>query len=133
MILEVDEFEELVFQSGGTLAAGFTSGLRAGVESFLEYGQAALVSGEAQLALLLAGDDRLEAVATARLILDEARSGHLVSQNGVGQPISMSIGIASVALPAKNFPAEDLQEAAVRCLSAVQSCGGDSVKSIDIY
>ena len=133
LILEVDEFEELVFQSGGALAAGFTSGLRAGVELFLEGGQTALISGEAQLALLLAGDDRLEAVATARRILDEARSGHLVAQNGVGQPISMSIGIASVALPAKNFPAEDLQEAALRCLSAVQSCGGDNVKSIDVY
>ena len=133
VILQVDEFEELVFQSGGALAAGFTNGLRAGVEAFLEGGQTALISGEAQLALLLAGDDRLEAVATARLILDEARSGYLVAHAGRGQPMSMSIGIASVALPAKNFPAEDLQEAALRCLSAVQSCGGDSVKSIDIY
>ena len=131
-LLDIDEYEEIVFNSGGA-AAGICGELRAQLEHHLEAGQQVLVATDAQLALLLEGADRLEAVGTARRILDEARSGHLYASGGVAQTLTMSVGIASVALPAKNFPAADLHEAAKRCLFAVQSCGGDSVKSIDIY
>ena len=45
----------------------------------------------------------------------------------------VSVGVASVALPPKNFPPKDLLETAERCLSAAQSSGASVVKSLEIY
>ena len=132
-LLAIDDFEDMVFETGGAIADGFADRLRANLERYLDSTQHAIVTGDAEVALLLEGDDRLESVAAARRILDEARSGHLLTHNGLPQIMTMSIGIASVSLPAKNFPAADLEEAASRCLFAVQSSGGDNVKSIDVY
>ena len=42
------------------------------------------------------------------------------------------MGIATLALPPKNFPAHELIDAAQRCLAAAQRSGGDSLKSIDL-
>jgi len=132
-LLAVDDFDELVFQRGTAVAADLAEVLREQMEPYLEPGQQALVSGDAELTLLLPAADRPLAVSTARRILDDARSGMLFSLGGHGHPITFSIGVASVALPAKNFPPGDLHEAARRCLFAVQSSGGQGVKSIDIY
>jgi hypothetical protein len=43
------------------------------------------------------------------------------------------VGVASVALPPKNFPAEELIRAAERCLNGARLAGGNAVKSIEIY
>ncbi len=44
-----------------------------------------------------------------------------------------SAGVASVALPPKNFPPRDLFETAQRCLSAAQTSGTGVVKSLEIF
>lgn len=44
----------------------------------------------------------------------------------------VSAGVASVALPPKNFPPQDLLETVERCLSAAQSSGASVVKSLEI-
>jgi GGDEF domain-containing protein len=46
---------------------------------------------------------------------------------------TISVGVASVALPPKNFPAQELIQAASRCLYGSRSSGGGVVKSIEIY
>jgi len=45
----------------------------------------------------------------------------------------LGIGVAFVATPAPNFPAEDLVSAAQRCLFGSLASAGGVVKSIEIY
>jgi len=44
----------------------------------------------------------------------------------------VSVGIATTAMPAKNFSAHSLIESAERCLQAAQLSGGNSAKSVDV-
>ncbi len=53
-------------------------------------------------------------------------------RGGLRQPVTLSVGVATVALPPKNFPAEDLLAAADRCLYGSRASGGGVVKSIEI-
>jgi hypothetical protein len=46
---------------------------------------------------------------------------------------AVSIGVASVTLPPKNFPPLDLVKAAQRCLNAAQSSETSVVKSLEIF
>jgi len=83
-----------------------------------------------RLAIILTGLDRHAAVELARQLLRGVN--HWSLEHGHAT-LALSIGLATVSLPAKNFPARDLAEAAERCLQAVQRSGGEGVKSIDIY
>jgi hypothetical protein len=42
------------------------------------------------------------------------------------------VGVATLSLPPKNFPADDLIAAAHRCLGAAKTSGGNSLKSIGL-
>ena len=53
-------------------------------------------------------------------------------RGGVQQPVTLSVGVATLALPPKNFPAQDLLTAADRCLYGSRASGGGVVKSIEI-
>lgn len=46
---------------------------------------------------------------------------------------TISIGATTVAVPPRNFPAQNLLISAERCLHAAQASGGNTVKSIEIY
>jgi HD-like signal output (HDOD) protein/GGDEF domain-containing protein len=132
-LLHVDNFDDLVFQIGAEVVGNLTETLRTRLEEYLDPAQQVLVAAEAQLALILEGTDRVEAVATARRVLAEVSSTAALPGVGDATSLTLSVGIATVTLPAKNFPPADLHDAAERCLFAVQSSGGDGVKSIDIY
>ena len=47
--------------------------------------------------------------------------------------ISISVGVATVSLPPKNFRPDVLLESAGRCLAAAQQSGGNTLKSIGVY
>jgi HD-like signal output (HDOD) protein/GGDEF domain-containing protein len=47
-------------------------------------------------------------------------------------PTTLSIGVATVSLPTRNFPSENLIVAAQRCLDAAQLSGGNACKSIEV-
>ena len=49
-----------------------------------------------------------------------------------GIELSLSVGVASVIAPAKNFSAAELLTRAGRCLYAAQTAGGNCVKSIEL-
>ncbi len=54
--------------------------------------------------------------------------------NGATRPaVALGVGAATVSMPPKNFPAADLLNAAERCLYGSHSCGGNVVKSIEIF
>ncbi len=131
LLVEIDDFEELAFTTGIGVAGELVQQLHGSIQNTLEDTGAAIPSGDAQIAVLLPHADRTAAVAAARQLLEAARDGRLAVGDAVRS--TLSIGVASVALPAKNFPADALIEAAGRCLFGVQSSGGDAVKSIAIY
>ena len=56
------------------------------------------------------------------------------SVSPTGEPsFLLNTGVATVSLPPKNFHAQDLLDAADRCLYASRVSGGEIIKSIEIY
>lgn len=131
MLIEFDEFSDLVFRWGLDRASDYVQKFAAKSSAMVLDAHPAEL-GDGQVALLLYGSDRQQTVAVARRLMQLADEGRWLDK-GRETPITLSIGIASVAMPAKNFPAADLIAAAQRCLFGASSGGGNSVKSIDIY
>jgi len=88
---------------------------------------------EQRWGLVLSGRDRQQTVRLAHeLILEVGQAmPHVISEEPAR--FVVSVGIASVTLPPKNFPPLDLMSAAQRCLSAAQSSGTSVVKSLEIF
>ncbi|MGO8751703.1 MAG: HDOD domain-containing protein [Thermoguttaceae bacterium] len=83
--------------------------------------------------LLLPGCERSAGIELGNAMIHQAhrpepRNGSLDSSG-----LAVAIGVASIPLPPRNFPAQELLTAADRCLYASRSCGGGVVKSIEIY
>jgi hypothetical protein len=66
------------------------------------------------------GNELVLAARAARVVPPDNRSA------------SISVGAATVALPPRNFPAEDLLRRAQGCLDGARSSGGNVLKSIEI-
>jgi hypothetical protein len=87
--------------------------------------------GEARRLLLLTGRDRLEAVAMARNMVEGLRRQvQQTHQAGLLPACISAAGVASVAIPAKNFRPMSMLETAERCLAAALASGG--VKSLEV-
>ena len=87
-----------------------------------------------QRALVLPDFDRLQAARFAHRLIDQLqRMIRKWETAGVSLDCLVGAGVASVALPPKNFPPLDLLKTARRCLAAVHSGGSPGVKSLEIY
>ena len=83
---------------------------------------------------VLPGCDRESAVSYADEVIESIQQSMTVLRDSLGEiPCSVSIGVATVALPPKNFHPPDLIAAAQRCLAAAQSSDANIVKSIEIF
>ena len=91
-----------------------------------------LILTEIRLSILLPNCDRPAARAFGHMILDEVRRLCARSAELTRAKLTMSVGVATVATPAKNFFAQSLIASADRCLQTAQLCGGNAVKSIDV-
>lgn len=84
--------------------------------------------GECGFAVILADCDRSTAVALGNeLVRQFARMAAGPTD------VRLAVGAATVALPPRNFPAQDLIDGADRCLYGSLASGGGVVKSIEIY
>ncbi len=83
--------------------------------------------------VILPGQDRHAGVEMASQLLRELRRIGAPSPSEVKPTMTVSIGVAAVALPPKNFQPQDLLAGAERCLNAAQFSGGNALKSIEIY
>ncbi len=92
------------------------------------------VSNPSSRTLVLPGCDRQEAVRMARGAIHTIETS-LKRQDFLGRKglIQVRVGIASAALPSKNFDALRLLQTADRCLAAARTCGTSCVKSLEIY
>lgn len=85
-----------------------------------------------RFALLWDGADRDEAVELMRHALKEARAWSASQASGPASGLTFSAGIATLELPSKNFPPQELIEGADRCLGGALLCGGNTVKTIEL-
>ncbi len=88
--------------------------------------------GEAGYAVIASDYERRAAVELGEELLDSMRRA-TAEAAGERPAVSISIGVATVSLPPKNFPADDLLTSAARCLYGSHASGGSVVKSIEIY
>jgi HD-like signal output (HDOD) protein/GGDEF domain-containing protein len=130
LLVELDRYADLIFRWGPER----TSRLLRRVESRLIgvdcAGASIHESREATFAVVLPGCDRTAAVEWGHHVLDAVRGFGASSRPD--ERISVSMGLAAVRLPPKNFVSEDLIEAADRCLFATKNSGGNAVKSIEL-
>ncbi len=128
LLLELDDHDDLLLTRGmaglGELSEQLEEACRQSDPSGLEPQQLT----DFRWALVLPGSDRTEALDTAHALLRRVRE-----LTGGGPPVSVSVGLATAAAPAKNFSSADLIRSAERCLSTAQFSGGNCVKTIEIY
>jgi HD-like signal output (HDOD) protein len=133
LLAEPVEQEDLLLQLGPEGMQRFQRLLQKAAESLGHDGSILLPYGDWGVAVVLPDCDRQEAVRLGNQLMAAMRQ---VSWGGVWNSrggVALGVGVASVDMPPKNFPAEDLLEAAARCLFGSHSCGGGVVKSIEIY
>lgn len=85
-------------------------------------------------AIVLSGCDRQQTVRHAHALIRQFEE--TLKQYGMGDEAHacvVSVGVASVTLPPKNFPPLDLMAAAQRCLAAAQLSGTSVVKSLETF
>ncbi|MCS7303566.1 MAG: HDOD domain-containing protein [Thermoguttaceae bacterium] len=133
LLAEPVERNELLIQYGPEGIKRFRSLLQAAAESIDHEGRILLPYGDWGVAVILPDCDRQEAVRLGNQLIAAMRrlgwSGGWRHRGGV----ALGVGVSSVDIPPKNFPAEELLEAAARCLFGSQASGGEVVKSIEIY
>jgi GGDEF domain-containing protein len=132
LLVELDEFAGLTFALGPRAAGRLVEQLHRACSSVDHPLAECLPTGEAQFALILSNCDRRAAVESAgELVRGVRRLGE--KREGLTAKLSISVGVATLNLPPKNFPQFELIDAARRCLHAAKLSGGDCVKSIGIY
>ncbi len=133
LLVELVGSEELTF-AWGREGFGRVMHLLESACTGLEHPRAILLPiGEAGFALILPDCDRRLAVELGHQVLETMRRAMAKWAEPGGMMPAIAAGVASVAMPPKNFPAPDLWNAAQRCLNGSRACGGGVVKSIEIY
>ena len=130
-LLAVDGYSDLLLTLGPGGAADLVHWLRRDLAAWAGQRAPASLIGEATFALVWENCNRSDAVETVRQALASAKSWRMPGSAGQELEISLSAGVATLSLPPKNFPPQQLIDAAQRCLSGAQLSGGGTAKSIE--
>jgi HD-like signal output (HDOD) protein/GGDEF domain-containing protein len=131
-IVEYDNYENILAKLGAEATSSLTGRMGEIIHRLVDGEAVCFPTGERQFAILLEDCDRRDAVEWLRHLLGDLRNW-LQGKSGLRQTtVTVSTGLASLAVPSKNFPCEELIESAERCLNAAQLQGGDALKSIDL-
>lgn len=133
LLIEIDHYTQVVFNHGATGAQRLCEWLVEQCESLEHEGLICVQTHDAGFALILPDCDRANAVRLGNALLREVRASRGGASNSSRPAMSISAGSATVSLPPRNFPAEDLVQAADRCLYGARVSGGSVLKSIEIY
>ncbi|HEX4144369.1 MAG TPA: HDOD domain-containing protein [Pirellulales bacterium] len=134
VLVEIDHFASLVRTLGPVAAEQRVAELGQICGDSCDLPGATLLQArQACFALVLPDCDRGEAVGVADDILHRVREEPGQRPGSVGLGVSVSVGVATVPLPPKNFRVDDLIDSASRCLSTAQLSGGNTLKSIGVY
>jgi GGDEF domain-containing protein len=133
LLVELSNADELVLKIG---LDGVHEACRA-VESLCRHVDQryslCLPHGDFAFALILADCDRQTAVRLGNQLIRQVGQTPSANPPDGHWTAQVSVGVASVALPPRNFPAHDLIDGASRCLYGSHASGGGVVKSIEIY
>lgn len=133
LLVELNQFDKLLFLRGIEGVERLRRLLQALCQKLDHPGEACVPYGEAGFALVLTNCDRRQVVQLGNELANSARRLGAPRGAALDQAFTISVGAATVALPPKNFVAEDLVTAAQRCLYGAHTSGGSVVKSIEIY
>jgi len=126
----LDRFEESV-EEFGMLWGQYASRTLAEVCTATDWPRLRVVAmgDDGGRALILPNADRVVASRIVSEVIQRYRKLCPLDETG---STTLSTGTATVAMPARNFPADELLAAARRCLYAAQVAAGDNSKSIEI-
>jgi HD-like signal output (HDOD) protein len=127
--IAVDRYDQLLLELGPGEAGQLLNRLRSGWVDCTSQHTTAVPVGEATFGLIWEDCPRNEAVALVRQIVSEAKAA-LPPPAGARIELTLSAGLATLEIPPRNFPPQQLIGAAQRCLSGAQLSGGDTLKSI---
>jgi HD-like signal output (HDOD) protein/GGDEF domain-containing protein len=130
-LVAVDQYSDLLLHLGPAGFDDLLHWLKIDLAGWSAQRGGVLQTGEATFALLWENCPRSDAVETVRQVLQQVKTWRMPGPIVQDLEISLSAGVATLALPPKNFPAHQLVDAARRCLSGVQLSGGNAVKSIE--
>lgn len=133
VLVELDRLDELFLRMGPVATENIVATVGEACRRLDAPDSFCLQTRSAQFALVLPDFDRRQAVELGHQLLDSLCGFVRSAEGDANGPLPISIGVASVALPPKNFRAEELQAAAERCLFAAQAAGGNVAKSIEVY
>jgi len=132
LFVEVDHYDEVILSRGPDGAAAIVNLLQAATSQMTDSPHGSYSVDTARTALLLEGEDRQQAVETGHRLVRGLRNWSQLRVAAGEAPVTVSVGVATVAMPPRNFPPEQLIEAAERCLNGARCTGGDCQKSIEI-
>jgi GGDEF domain-containing protein len=131
-LLQFDNYERVVATLGREATIGLTGRMGEVIHRLVDGEAVCFPTSERRFAMLLEDCDRQDAVRWLRHLSSDLNDWLQEKAHLLRTTVTVSIGLASMAVPPKNFPCEDLIEAAERCLSGAQLQGGDALKSIDL-
>lgn len=128
-LFEIDRFADLLVQTGPTEMVEIAQSLRYALADWANQREEAILVSDSKLAMVWEECPRNDAVQLAR---DCLAAAHDWSQDRfqLSCALSLSAGLATLEFAPKNYPCQELIDAAQRCLNGAQLSGGDTVKSI---
>ena len=130
-LAEIDRYQNLLLQISPAGASEVMHRLTAAVQQWSGRNTLVAEVADGVLALIWENCPRTEATSTSREMLRQIKRWSIPLLAREQIELSLSIGLATLNLPAKNYPPEQLVAAAERCLSGAQLSGGNTVKSIE--
>jgi GGDEF domain-containing protein len=131
MLVEVDRADEVLLTRGVTFLPQLRDECETWVDEWLHSVTEVTPLGDQRFALLLHDADRLAAARIGRRLMDAVTRS--TSHEAYHWAVTLSIGIASIGLPPRNFDSRDLVQAAERCLNGAKLSGGACLKSFEVY
>ena len=132
LLLTIDHFEQILVSAGVEEVDVLQQLVAAAIDRQGDGLGRVLPCGDSTFAVLLEEHDRPQSVSLARQILKVVRDWSVNRLSHAGVQLTLSGGAASVCVPPKGLPPEEIFEAARRCMMAAARGGGNSVKSIEI-
>ncbi|MBA4020566.1 MAG: hypothetical protein C0483_25690 [Pirellula sp.] len=129
VLVELDRFKNSV-EKFGPLWGEYTLGLLNEAVQAVDWPTHQIVrDAQERWAVVLPGVDRRRAL---QLVNEMIRRFRLICPVEEAGATTLSFGTATVNMPPRDFPAEELRTAAARCLYAAQAAAGDTSKSIEM-
>jgi len=128
-LFEIDNFSDLLVQGGPVAMTELAYALRYALADWTASTSEARLISDSRLAMVWEGCSRSEAIQRTRDCIATA-SDWSREHFDLSVDVTLSIGVATLEAAPKNYPAQELIDAAERCLSAARLSGGNTIKSI---